>query len=125
MSSACLGVSCKPFYGFHRDNCGILKLKINEWGNRGAYKKNSKLLAKFLRSWVPEYLRFYNWRDGVFVTEDRFMDLVRDWIYEDEMFFLHELTYNVPGLDESEYIKITSRYANLLESSGMIYEDKF
>lgn len=54
-----------------------------------------------------------------------FMDLVRDWIYEDEMFFLHELTYNFPGLDESEYIKITSRYANLLESSGMIYENKF
>ncbi|PMD40807.1 hypothetical protein L207DRAFT_529114 [Hyaloscypha variabilis F] len=125
VTSACLGVSFKSFYGFHRDKCGILKLNIDEWERRGAYKKNSKLLANFLRSWVPEHLRFYNWRDCVFVTEDSFTDLVRDWIYEDKMVFRQGLTYDFPGLDESEYIKITQRYVNFLKSSGMIYENKF
>ncbi|KAN0095265.1 hypothetical protein V8E51_015976 [Hyaloscypha variabilis] len=105
VTSACLGVSFKSFYGFHRDKCGILKLNIDDW--------------------VPEHLRFYNWRDCVFVTEDSFTDLVRDWIYEDEMVFRQGLTYDFPGLDESEYIKITQRYVNFLKSSGMIYENKF
>jgi len=122
VSSACLGLSCKSLYNCHFSKHGVVKLSIDDLRHRRVYKENITLLANFLLSWVPESLRYYNWKDGVFVTKERFAEVAEDWVSKANDFSFDELVYDFPGLDEAEYKKVSRRYERLLRHRGMIYE---
>lgn len=121
VSSACLGVTCKSFYGFHRAKYGTVRLSTNEYGYTRDYVKGGETLANSLISWVPKEIQFYNYKDRVFVTEEEFEELVDEWCDQESRDFWRD---NFPGFyPEPEDDQIRISYLDALREHGMEYED--
>lgn len=83
--------------------------------------KDGNTLANSLISWVPEEIQYYNYKDGVFVTEEEFEELVDEWYdYESKYFWREHFPGHYP---ESEDDQIRTNYLNALSEHGMDYED--
>ncbi len=125
VSSACLGVTCKTFYALHRAKHGTVRLWANEQGRTSDYVKGGDLLANYLISWVPQLIRKYNYMQGVFVTEEKFQELVKEWYaYEEKFFWRDNFHYEFPEYPEREEdLENYDNYLDALREHGLEFQD--
>ena len=84
VSSACLGVTRKNYYALHRRMHGTVELSETPTDNyigyfaEEIYAKSGTKLANRLLKWIPRELKYYNYKDGIFVTKERFRGLRKE-----------------------------------------------